>query len=120
MTLVEVTLQYFNGSPYRRALERQLRQAWRQLGLPDSMIMLKRVGTPKDAERLAFCGSPTVLIDGVDPCANRRCRSDWPAGSIGLRKGVLVRQRCLSWSRYSKLDPEPISGERTAQPPTAT
>ena len=77
MTLVEVTLQFFDGCPYWRALERQLRQALRQLGLPDSTIMLERVETQKDAKRLAFRGSPTVLVDGVDPFAD-------PALPIGL------------------------------------
>ena len=32
---------------------------------------LRRVATPEEAEALRFLGSPTVLVDGVDPWADQ-------------------------------------------------
>jgi hypothetical protein len=39
----------------------------REEGLIDIEPVLEQVGTPEDAERLRFVGSPTILIDGRDP-----------------------------------------------------
>lgn len=64
MSAVEVVLQYFDGCPNWHGFERQLRQALRRMGLSDSALILQRVETPEDAERLAFHGSPTVLVTG--------------------------------------------------------
>lgn len=33
---------------------------------PDARVEIVTVATTEDAERLAFRGSPTVLVDGVD------------------------------------------------------
>ncbi len=41
------------------------------------MLTLQRVETPDEAERLSFRGSPTLLVNGVDPFAD-------PAGPVGL------------------------------------
>lgn len=63
---VELTLQYFDGCPnWRLALER----LQHILG-GDADVQLQLVDTPEDAERLAFRGSPTLLIDGRDPFAD--------------------------------------------------
>jgi hypothetical protein len=77
LTVVEVRLLYFDGCPNWRDAEQRLRQALEQLGLSDSAVSLQRVETAEDAERLAFHGSPTILVDGVDPFAD-------PATPIGL------------------------------------
>lgn len=63
---MQVTLRCFDGCPNReRALER-VRSVLRELGV-DASVRVERVESDDDAERLGFRGSPTVLIDGVDP-----------------------------------------------------
>jgi hypothetical protein len=66
---VEVTLLYFDGCPNWREAERRLGLALQQVGLPPSTLTLQRVETPEEAERLAFHGSPTILVNGADPFA---------------------------------------------------
>jgi hypothetical protein len=63
---MDVSLLYFDGCPNRHAtltlLESLLaEEAW------DGTIDLVNVDSPERAEELRFRGSPTVLIDGVDP-----------------------------------------------------
>jgi hypothetical protein len=41
------------------------------------LLTFQRVETPEEAERLAFRGSPTILVNGVDPFAE-------PGTPIGL------------------------------------
>ena len=48
--------------------DQHIRDALRQSGLTASVtVTYEKVETLDDAERLEFIGSPTVLIDGVDP-----------------------------------------------------
>ena len=74
---MKVELLYFEGCPNWREAEDRLRQALRQLGLPESALTLQGLQTPEDAERLSFRGSPTILVNGVDPFAD-------PAAPVGL------------------------------------
>lgn len=64
---MEVTLQYFDGCPNRDLLERRVVEVLE--GRPDMVVVRQRIETPEDAARLGFHGSPTVLVDGVDPFA---------------------------------------------------
>ncbi len=70
MSAVKVTLQYFPGCPNWRAAEAQVCRALELLGLPRGALALQVVLTPEDAEAVGFRGSPTVLVDGVDPFAD--------------------------------------------------
>lgn len=74
---MEVRLLYFDGCPNWHEAERRLRQVFKQLGFPDSALTFHRVDAPEDAERLAFRGSPTILVNGVDPFAE-------PGAPVGL------------------------------------
>lgn len=69
MAGMSVTLQYFDACPNWREAEERLREA---LHAADRLeeVTLEAVTTPEDAERLRFRGSPTILIDGVDPFAD--------------------------------------------------
>jgi hypothetical protein len=69
---VQVTIRYFSGRPNWRVAEARLRRALEDLGLPDARIVLERVETHDEAQRLGFRGSPTVLVDGEDPFAHGR------------------------------------------------
>lgn len=72
---MRVTLQYFDGCPNWREAASHL-ETLRDEGL-DVVVDRQLIETPEAAKRLRFRGSPTVLIDGVDPFAD-------PDAPIGL------------------------------------
>ncbi len=73
---MEIILQHFHDCPNWHVADRRLREALIGLGRPDQPISYQRVEDPEEAERVSFGGSPTILIDGVDPYAD-------PAGPAG-------------------------------------
>jgi len=64
---MRVELLYSDGCPNWRQAEEHLRAALRAVGVDEAVLSLRRVETAEEAERLAFRGSPTVLVDGADP-----------------------------------------------------
>lgn len=70
MADMTVTLLYFDGCPNWREAETRLGEALRVVGRPAEVVTLTAVPTPEDAERLRFRGSPTILVDGIDPFAD--------------------------------------------------
>ncbi|GAB2517245.1 MULTISPECIES: DsbA family protein [Microbacterium] len=64
---MEITLQYFDGCPNWEVLDHRLAQVVE--GRADVRVAHQRVETAEDAARLGFHGSPTVLVNGVDPFA---------------------------------------------------
>ncbi len=74
---MEITLQYFDDCPNWRVAQARLAQALTELGRETAAIRYQRVETPEEAERIGFGGSPTILVDGVDPFAD-------PAGPAGF------------------------------------
>ncbi|MCW2671965.1 MAG: thioredoxin family protein [Frankiales bacterium] len=73
---MDVRLLYFDGCPNWREADQRLHQAMRQAGVATTVERVI-VSSPEDAERLSFRGSPTVLVDGVDPFAD-------PTAPVGL------------------------------------
>jgi len=71
---MKVTLLYFDDCPNWVEADRHLTQL--QADIPDMEISRERVETPEEAEQLGFRGSPSLLINGVDPFAD----SDAPVG----------------------------------------
>ncbi len=63
---MDIAIRYFAGCPNWEIAFSRLRQVLRESGL-DERIDLQVVGSQEEAERLAFVGSPTILIDGRDP-----------------------------------------------------
>ncbi|MGE0308552.1 MAG: thioredoxin family protein [Acidimicrobiia bacterium] len=59
-------LLYFPECPHWSLAEKRLREVADRCGLS---IEHQLVTTEDDAERVSFRGSPTILIDGVDPFA---------------------------------------------------
>jgi hypothetical protein len=97
MTIKQITLRYFDGCPNWKTADVTIRQALRATGLADGVtVTYQRVETPEDAKRLGFIGSPTGLIDGIDPWNERSgptglsCRiyqtENGPQGSPSLRQ----------------------------------
>ena len=62
----DITLRYFDGCPNWQVARERIELVLKQLG-ETSAVTLERVETPKEADELHFRGSPTILIDGVDP-----------------------------------------------------
>lgn len=92
---VDVTLLFFDDCPNWRVVDDRLRTLAREF--TDVTVTHHRVETTGEAERVGFRGSPTILIDGVDPFAadsdpvgGLSCRvfatSDGPAGSPTLEQ----------------------------------
>ena len=70
---MDVTLRYFDGCPNWEIADQRLRSLADEVGFT---LRYEQVETPEEAERLGFAGSPTVLVDGVDPFAT----GDGPTG----------------------------------------
>lgn len=71
---MDVTLLYFEACPNWQTTESHLETLAREV--PDLRISRHLVDTAEEAERVGFVGSPSILIDGVDPFAD----SNGPAG----------------------------------------
>ena len=66
--LMYVTLLYFDDCPNWKIVDGHLRALVDEI--PGLEIDRVEVTTPEDAQRLEFRGSPSILIDGVDPFAD--------------------------------------------------
>jgi hypothetical protein len=67
---VDVTVLYFRGCPsWQTALER-VHEAAAQAGI-DVRVSTRTVETDEDPDWPRFVGSPTILLDGSDPFAQR-------------------------------------------------
>jgi hypothetical protein len=101
---IRVTLRHTRGCPHwRRAHDRVLR-AISEEGLTVD-VELEAVDTAEDAARLNFIGSPTILVDGLDPFGEEdadvglTCRLfDTPEGlsgspTVGQLRDALRRTR---------------------------
>ncbi|MFV2039822.1 MAG: thioredoxin family protein [Acidimicrobiales bacterium] len=71
---MDVTLLYFDDCPNWKLTDQLLQQLAGEID--DLNISHQYVGTPEDAERYQFRGSPSIQVDGVDPFAN----ADDPVG----------------------------------------
>ena len=70
---MKVELFYFEDCPNWRIADARLRTIADRLGLS---VEHRLVTTPEEADAAGFRGSPTILLDGVDPFA----RGDEPFG----------------------------------------
>jgi hypothetical protein len=70
-----VTLLYFDGCPHWQQADEYLRTL--AVEIPDLVVSRRVVDTPEEAEQLGFRGSPSVLVDGLDPFAD-------PSAPVGL------------------------------------
>ena len=63
---MQVELQYFDGCPNWMEVDRAIGLLADELGFD---LSYRRVETPEEAELMSFRGSPTIVVDGVDPFA---------------------------------------------------
>ena len=66
---MRIVLRDFDGCPNWRTTYARLREALEQVGDVGGVVLMERVGTQQDAERLHFVGSPSILLDDRDPFA---------------------------------------------------
>jgi len=66
VTAIDIEIQYFDGCPNWRAVESTVRSILDESST-SAEVRLTRVEALDEAERLSFRGSPTVLINGLDP-----------------------------------------------------
>lgn len=107
---MDVTLRHFDGCPnWETALER-IRSVMGELDV-QAPVRVERVETDEEAKRLDFHGSPTVLIDGVDPFSDGTgdvglaCRIyETPDGPAGLPTREQLRA-VISATRNDRTDP---------------
>jgi len=71
---MDVTLLFFDDCPNWKVADGHLATIARKL--PRVAVSHHVVDTPEEAERVGFRGSPSILVDGVDPFAD----SDAPVG----------------------------------------
>ncbi len=64
---MHVTLLAVSGCPHLPVLEERLAEAL--IGLPAVTVSRQVIATEDDAARGGMHGSPTILIDGLDPFA---------------------------------------------------
>ncbi len=59
-----VTVVYFEGCPHWRTADERLRALADECGFD---VDRRIIDTPEGAARTGFRGSPTILVDGLDP-----------------------------------------------------
>jgi hypothetical protein len=69
MSAVKVTLLYFDGCEGWLVARDRLLVAAERVGLAPETVEYHEVKTLSDAHRWGFAGSPTILVDGIDPFA---------------------------------------------------
>jgi hypothetical protein len=67
MRIPEIELLWWAGCPSTERALTELRSVLDQVGLEDAQVRMREIRSDADAQRAGFFGSPTILIDGVDP-----------------------------------------------------
>jgi hypothetical protein len=87
---MDIEIRYFDGCPNWQETDARLTRAVEELGL-DAEIHRTLIETHEAAERVGFLGSPSVLINGVDPFAD-------PGALVGLSCRVYRTETGLNGS----------------------
>jgi hypothetical protein len=85
---LDIEIRYFAECPNWRLVREELLGLIAELGL-DAEVRTRSVDTPDEAERLSFRGSPTIVIDGIDPW-------DEAEAPVGLSCRIYRTERGLS------------------------
>ena len=64
---MRVTIQYFDGCPHWKLADERVRRVLEGASTDDVTVEYELIDSPERAERVAFHGSPTILVDGRDP-----------------------------------------------------
>lgn len=93
---MHVTLQHFDGCPHWQLADDRLRTLVGEIGFE---LSYEVIDTPEAAAEVGFRGSPTILVDGIDPFADGdepvglSCRVyDTPQGPAGAPTAEQLRE----------------------------
>jgi hypothetical protein len=64
---VFIEIRYVDGCPNVQTVQERLAAALTATGLADAHVRLRLIRTDRQAAILQFTGSPTILIEGIDP-----------------------------------------------------
>jgi hypothetical protein len=67
MRVPEIELLWWAGCPSTEKALIELRSTLDRVGLEAAQVRMREIRSDVDAARAGFVGSPTILIDGVDP-----------------------------------------------------
>ncbi|WP_460516959.1 thioredoxin family protein [Humibacter antri] len=77
---MEITILHTDDCPNWRLVPGLLAQAAANAGVPEPEITIRLIASPADARATPFSGSPTILVNGVDPFP-----SSGPVGELACR-----------------------------------
>lgn len=66
--MIDIELRYIDSCPNREVAEARLKEAIAAEGIEEA-ISYTLVSSIEDAQRMGFVGSPSILVNGVDPFA---------------------------------------------------
>lgn len=72
---MDITLLYFDGCPHWKVADDRL--VLLAAERPDITLTRRLVADAAEADRIGFLGSPSILVDGLDPFAE-------PGSQVGL------------------------------------
>ena len=72
---MRISLSYFDGCPNWQVAYERLAEALEETGHDDVVIDLAPVTSEEHAVEVGFAGSPTILVNDVDPFAEEAPRS---------------------------------------------
>jgi hypothetical protein len=96
---MNVTLLYFDDCPNWLVADGHLRTLGAQH--PEMVIERRIVNTVEEAEATQFRGSPSIMVDGVDPFADLDTPVACRAGSTKHRQVWPGRRRSINFARPS-------------------
>ena len=86
MRTPDIELLWWEGCPSTERALAEVRQALGDVGLNGAEVRMREITTDGAAQAAGFLGSPTILIDGVDPMPAA------PEDSVGLNCRVYRRR----------------------------
>ncbi|HKW73142.1 MAG TPA: thioredoxin family protein [Candidatus Dormibacteraeota bacterium] len=66
---MKITVQYFDGCPHWQLADARLRKVLGDISRDDVSVDYQLIDSPDTAVRVGFRGSPSILVDGIDPFA---------------------------------------------------
>jgi hypothetical protein len=115
---MEVRILYIEDCPNIGLAEQRVREV--ADGDPEIRIVRQRVADPADTAATGLHGSPTILIDGVDPFAAPDTEPSWACrvflSAYGIQGAPSTKQLREAMGRLTAADVEPsdATAERAA------
>lgn len=85
---MRISLSYFDGCPNWQVAYERLAEALEETGYDDVVIDLAPVTSEEQAVEVGFAGSPTILVNDVDPFTEETPRSGLSCRLYSTPEGV--------------------------------